>query len=215
VFLEVYYTVKARDFFPDVLKWFADQEVHRDLWFEADFIRARIDRMLVDFWSDVRASADVSSKFGQFSFSVDGDVWRLLAAYEADMLRRLRVDPFPHTRFFHADGEFMKISRAAIAPQSTPVPKSSVTSTVGASPSKPVQCPICPYHLFVLLRLKRHDGSDYDPCHHGSKCVNPHCDLSAVTADEALESVKLSGINALLISKVHQQILSQPGAFKP
>jgi hypothetical protein len=219
IFLEVYFTIKARSLFSRLLAWFADQTVHRAAWFDADFIRARIDRMLVDFWYDVRVATLRSSTYTQFSFAVEGDVWKLFAAYESEMLTRLGMDVWPHPRFFNpVEGEFKEISANPPATSQLAHAKNSGSTIHPSSATSTLtrfKLIICPFHLFHALDMKRHTGAPYDPCSHGTSCVHGHVDTQSVTRDEATTAMLASGLHASLVDKVITAIQANASRFKP
>ncbi len=98
MFLTVYFTNKASSSFLKLVQWLSDVKIHRDRRFDAEFIRARIDRMLVDFWSEVRFAGSQSPRFRHLSFAKEGEIWLILEAYETELLERLER-PLPSSGF--------------------------------------------------------------------------------------------------------------------
>ncbi len=206
MFLVVYFTAEAATVFNDLVQWLGDVNIHRDRRFDAEFIRARIDRMLVDFWSEVRFAGPQSPRFKHLSFANDGEIWDIFHAYEADLLLRLMNDPYPHPVFYHqAGGEYWKISNET--------PKGSQS---GGSPRQQKGSnPICPYHMFNLLQVTKADGTICGACTRGSNCQHPHVPLGSITMAQALQSTTGTQVGQQTMASALQRIAAEQAVFKP
>ena len=209
MFLMVYYTAAAATLFEGLLNWFEDPAIHRDRRFDAEFIRARVDRMLVDFWSEVRFAGSQSPRFGQFSFAREGDIWSLFSAYESELLSRLSNDPYPHSVFYHqSGGEYWKIS----GDSSRVVHASGSSRSSTGSHKSGVS--ICPYHLFHLLQVAKTDGTPCQACTRGSSCQSPHVALNTITMAQAIQAVAGTAVGHITMANALQRISAEHASFK-
>ena len=139
--------------------------------------------------------------------------------YENDLLTRLASDVWPHPRFFNTDeGEYKAISCALSAPSSPSVirsPAAGVHASSATSTLTRSKFVVCPFHLFHVLDMKRHNGTSYEPCTHGSSCSHGHVDTITITAAEATLAVQSSGLHQPLIDRAIACIQANPGSFKP
>ena len=218
LFLSVYYTAEANTFFQSLIDWFHDQRIHRTKRFDGEFLRARIDRMLVNFWSEVRHNGPSSPQYPRYSYAVPGDIWRILAAYEADLVSMLTDDPFPHSLFYCApDGEYCLISGSKSHPRvAQSIKYSNVASPFPSSYKSPSRSPsgICPFHLLHLLQVPKADGTTCSACNRGSSCGLSHGALSDVSLSQALASVVDAKISDRTLTGAIARISGDPTAFK-
>ena len=218
LFLSVYYTAEANTFFQSLIDWFHDQRIHRNKRFDGEFLRARIDRMLVNFWSEVQHNGPASPQYPTFSYAVPGDIWKILAAYEKDLVTLLLEDPFPHSLFYCApDGEYCLISGHTSHARSVSAVKQSSGPLSPSTPSRTISratSGICPYHLFHLLAVVKVDGSSCSACTRGSACGLPHVALASISLSQALAAAVDAKVNDKTLTSAVARISSDPSAFK-
>ena len=219
LFLSVYYTAEAASFFQSLVDWFHDQKIHRTKRFDGEFLRARIDRMLVNFWSEVRHNGPQSPQYPRFSYATPGDIWKILAAYEKDLVDGFLDDPFPHSLFYCTpDGEYCMISGSTTHARSVPVSRSVSAHSSPPPASKPqakTSSSICPYHLFHLLQVAKADGTTCAACTRGSSCGLPHVSLNVISFSQALEAAVSAKVSDKTLASASSRISSDPSVFKP
>ena len=100
-FLRVMFCSTADTLLSRLIKWLERQDSPFDETANAEYVRCRIDSMLVDFWSEVRSNARVSKRYPLCcDFQVEGAVWVLLARYEQALFDQMAQDKYPHLRFY-------------------------------------------------------------------------------------------------------------------
>jgi hypothetical protein len=225
-FLKVMFYSHADSLLTRLITWLERQGSLYEKQANTEFVRCRIDSMLVDFWSEVRSNAKESRRFPTAcDFQVPGAVWGLLSRYEEALFEQMALDEYPHIRFYEKPkGDFWRTlgGGKGTAGQTTPAKTNgfgvgdrtqvSYSTPTRSSPTGGKPISICPFHLACKLQVKRTDGTTMGPCSYETNCRHPHVDLNAITATQATDS--LHNCKPSMTSKVAAAISTRASDFK-
>ena len=213
MYLSVIFDSKCKDLWKDLTEWLMlPYDMKRSVW-DVEFIRARVEFSLSQFWGEVHSGNSSGVRFPDRCFSSEGDIWLLWKDYESLLFELLNVDPHPHTRFHMEGGEREIIRRTSgVSQPATHPPRSEGAAKFEPTPGQ-VRTPnlVCAYNLAHLLKAALPDGSQVLPCRGGAGCKYLHSDPAVLTLTQA-RAVAATGHrlgNGLL-----DAVNSQPQLFK-
>ncbi len=203
-FLSIVFYARAEELWGRLRTWLRRPNPPNGPHWETIFLRARIESAVVYFWGEVRSGLRVSTRFPDRSFDVPGDIWRLWADFETDMMMAIALNPMPHTAFRAKGGELSQIRGASpfeSGGQRKEEPKQGASQQV------------CTYQLGHDLKLTSSSGSLWGACTKGLGCSNKHVELGSTTVGEVLESVR-SGTSGALEGKLAKAVQENAHLFK-
>jgi hypothetical protein len=226
-FLKVMFFSRADTLLARLITWLERPDSPFEKPANAEFVKCRIDSMIVDFWSEVRSNARVSKRFPSVcDFQNEGAVWILLSRYEQALFEQMAMDEYPHIRFYEKPrGEYWRIrgggksvnpgaSLPRIGGQSSQhtATQKPMPSTHSNQPHNLPRASICPYHLAWKMQVKRNDGSHMAACQYENNCRLPHVELDTITSTQATGA--LSNCKPSMVTKVSNAITAKVSDFK-
>ena len=221
-FLRVMFFSGADSLLSRLIAWLERPDSPFEKPANTEYVRCRIDGMLVDFWSEVRSNKRVSRRYPTAcDFQCEGAVWALLAMFEQSLFDQMAMEEYSHIRFYEKpQGEFWRIrgggksvmegvsqSSSEHSFRQSQLPTSRPTSSSGGGLTS-----ICPYHLAWRLQVKKNDGTHMGACQYVASCRFPHVDLDTITVAQATGA--LHNCKPSMVTKVSAAIIAKGNSFK-
>jgi hypothetical protein len=202
LFLTVFFDSRYTHLWTRTLSWLESIQSGGILLFDGEFLRARLESAICDFWTEVRYGESESTLSPGHSYGRAEDIFKVWESVEDTMFSRIARDPYPHCIFFDG-GEYARLKRS-----------SEKTASLSPGQKSDPNLHICPFHLGHLLKVTSSEGSLMGPCRFQQGCHAPHVDLSTLTISQAISSAVVGVKSSGLTSSLTSAIQSNTGAFR-